>query len=129
VEYRLEILKEESYLHVRVSGARTRKTIASIATEILDACRRNQVDQVLVDASELSGRLSIFDSFQLVAVQFPKLRRRHVISRAVIVDAEERSERLRFFERIARKRGYDISVFFNVDVAVEYLRSTRPQTA
>lgn len=120
--YRLELRKEKDVVYVRASGIRSRETVSSIAHEILDACDKHQVDRVLVNVQELTGRLSIFDSFMLVAEEFPKLKRRQILKKAALVDNRERRERFRFFELLAHNRGYNLRIFDDADEALEWIR-------
>jgi hypothetical protein len=119
--YELQIRIEEHYLYVCASGARTRSNVSSMAEAILDACSQNHVKRVLVDVRELTGRLSVFESYSIPVKVFPRLRKRGVLTKAVIVDSGERSDRSRFFESLARKLGFNIRIFEDVDRAIEWL--------
>lgn len=125
--YRVEIKPEDGYLHITASGRRTFESVSALAHEIIDACIRHEVDEVLVDVSALAGRLSIFDSLRLISDLFPELKKRQVIRHVVAVDSEKRSERFRFFERAAQSRGYRIRLFGNIDEAMDYFLAYRQQ--
>ncbi len=92
-----------------------------MANGIIDACEQHHNNMVLVDVRELKGRLNIFDSLSLITGEFPKLRQRGVLKRAVIADLKERRERYRFFEIAARYRGFNLTAFEEVDNAIEWL--------
>jgi len=121
MEYQLNIRKSNAYLHVCVAGLRTRQTVAAVAKEILTACVDHEADKVLVDVRGLEGRLSIFDARSIPVDDFPEIRQAGVITKAVIVDTEERKWRHHFFEAIARRHGYNIRIFRDFDSAVMWL--------
>lgn len=125
--YRLKIKKEEHYVSAFATGIRNRENISSMAQEILDACKQHQVDKVLIDVREMNGRLSIFDSLAIISKDFSKLKQFRILNKAVIVDAESRRERFSFFEQVARRRGYNIRVFDDVDEAIEWIGKDEPR--
>jgi hypothetical protein len=126
--YELEIKREETYLYARASGTRTRSAIAAIATEIVENCKQNQVDEVLVDIRELKGPMGIFDSLLIVTKEFPKLKAMNVVKKVAIINAKDRKERSRFFEQMAVKHGYNIRFFEDLTPAIEWLKSGKPVT-
>jgi hypothetical protein len=121
VTYSLTTAKERNFLCVRATGRRTAENIASMAGEIVEECRKQNLDRVLVDVRELEGHLTIFESFMIPAKLFPRLKDRHVINKAVIVDSEKNKERLRFFESVARARDFDVRTFEDPDKAREWI--------
>ncbi len=129
MDYELEIRKADAYLHVCVTGQRTRQTVAAMAKEILTACVDHEADKVLVDVRELEGRLSVFDARSISVDDFPEIRRAGVIKKAVIVDAEKRKWRHSFFESVARRRGYNIRIFRDLDSAVMWLCADEHRTS
>lgn len=129
MDYELEIRKAEAYLHVCVTGKRTRQTVAAAAKEILTACMDHEVDKVLVDVRELEGRLSIFDARSIPVDDFPDIRRAGVIKKAVILDSEKRLWRHSFFEMVARRRGYNIRIFRDSNSAIMWLCSDEHNTS
>jgi hypothetical protein len=126
--YDLEIKKEESYLHVRAAGSRTRATISAIGQDILEACRKHDIYEVLVDIRDLTGEMGIFDSMLIVTKEFPKLNAENVVKKAAIINPRNRHERSRFFEQIAVKRGYNLRLFEELTPAIEWLTARQPVT-
>jgi hypothetical protein len=126
MDYKLDIRKADAYLHVCATGRRTRQTVAAVAKEILIACVDHGADKVLVDVRGLEGQLSIFDTRSIPIDDFPEIRRAGVLTKAVIVDAEERKWRHRFFESVARRRGYNVRIFTDCDSAVMWLCANEP---
>jgi hypothetical protein len=119
--YELAFVKEGGHLCVRAKGVRTREAISYILAEILDGCIQHGAAKVLVDVRDLMGRLSIFDSFMIVANEFPNLQRRGVLEKAAIVDRKENGHRFRFFESLARKRGFNLRAFGDTEQATTWL--------
>ncbi len=124
MSYEFTIEEKPNHLYVSATGERTRENVAAIAHRIIDACEKNLVKGVLVDVRQLTGRLRVFDSFMIVAIEFPRLKRLGVLSKAAIVDREENRARFAFFERISRNRGFNVRAFSQVSEATEWLRSS-----
>ena len=118
----LTMVDGDDHLRVVARGKRTRESIVSIAEEIIDRCAQNGVDTVLVDVRELRGRLSVFDSLTVVRDDFAKLNPLGVLKRAGILDRLENRFRLRFFESVARRRGYNLRTFVDPEQANLWLR-------
>ncbi len=125
MSYQLEITPEETYLHVRATGKRTRGALAAIAEEVLEACRKYQIYKVLADIRELEGEMGIFDSMLIVTKEFPKLKADNVVQKAAIINPRNRHERSRFFEQMANKRGYNLRLFEDLTPALEWLTSPK----
>jgi hypothetical protein len=125
MSYQLEITREETYLHVRATGNRTRSTLTAIVEEILAACGKYQIYTVLADIRELEGEMGIFDSMLMVTKEFPKLRAENVVQKAAIINHRNRHERSKFFEQMANKRGYNLRLFEELTPALEWLTSQK----
>jgi len=119
--YKLETKKEDLYLSVIASGARTSANIKAMADEVIIACTEHKVDKVLIDVRNLNGRLSIFDSYTLISSVLPQLKNKNVIKKAVIVDDENRKERTLFFNKVAKNINLNIRIFGKFDKASEWL--------
>jgi len=122
MDYELEIKKEDTYLHVRAVGQRTRHTIAAIARDVLEACRKYRIYYIVADIRELSGEMGIFDSMLIVTKEFPKLNADNVVKRLAIINPRNRHERSRFFEQLAVKRGYPVKLFEDLEPAIEWIK-------
>ena len=107
--YEFTFVAEPEFLHITARGVRTREAVVALAWEIVDMSVQHQKNRILIDVRELSGRLSVFDSFMIVANEFPRLREKGSLKKAVIVDKQSNSYRFRFFETIARNRGFVFS--------------------
>ena len=119
--YDLSIRKTRDVLQVHVTGKRTLETVSAMAREILEACLREGKPKVLVDVRELAGRLPEEDAYTMAAWRFPELGRRRVLSAAAIVDMAEYEDQFRYFENVARNRGFNLHIFGDVDSAMKWL--------
>ena len=122
MSYELNIRKKPDFLHVRVTGVRTRAAVVAMAKDILGACVQHQPPKVLVDVRELKGRGGTLDAYEVPSVEFPKLKRPGLLKKAVIVDVEEFKDSFRFFETVARNRGFNLRIFGDMHRAIEWLR-------
>jgi len=113
----LDIEKNGHYLSISASGIRRRRSLVSMARDVIDACAEHSVDTALVDISNLIGRLSICDSYSIATKEFPKLNQLGIVKKVVIVDSGKNNERIQFFGRIARSFGINIQVFTDIEKA------------
>jgi len=121
MSHNLDIREEQGYLHVRATGTRTLETVAEMAVEILKACIDRKIASVLVDVSDLEGRLSTIEAYEIPTSVFPKLRGLG-LKRAAVVDRAEFQDDRPFFETVARNQGFNLYIFTDVDKAVAMLR-------
>ena len=119
--YNLEIVNKGQYLHVTASGLRSRKTLVSIAEQVLEECIRDSVDDVLFDSRNIEGRISVFDSYQIVTKDFPRLIKIKKINRMAILDAEDNGYRMHFFESVCQKFGFNFRTFTNYEKAEKWI--------
>ena len=115
--YSLTIVDGKDHVRFVAEGDRTRDTVTSVAREVLDTCAQRDLDTVLIDVRGLRGRLGVFDLFSMVVNEFPNLKRLGILKKAAIVDRQETRFRLRFFESIARSRGYNLGTFVDPEQA------------
>ena len=123
MSYELKMQARGDTLHVRVTGPRTRQVVLEIAREIFTACAEKKTSKVLTDVRELEGRLPTGDAYDIPAAEFPRLWPSGAVSRVAVVDLEEFASQYRFFENVARNRGFDIRFFGNYDDAIDWLDS------
>ena len=121
MSYEIDMDKEYDFLHVRVRGVRTRENVSAMARDILDACLEHRCTKVLIDVRALEGWLSTLEAYDVPSTDFSDLRGRG-LQKAAIVDRERPGETHRFFETVARNRGFNVRIFENTDRAVEWLR-------
>jgi hypothetical protein len=120
--YTLEMNTEGSLLVARVSGKRTLETVSAMAMHIVQACIEQQCTLALVDVRPLEGRLTVSNSYQVVADGFDQYRRMG-LQRAAIVDREIDPDGKSFFETVARNRGFDLRIFTDMTEARAWLQA------
>jgi hypothetical protein len=121
MSYDIDIELKENYLFATVCGERTGENIATLAKEILDVCKKNNIDLVFVDLRKFTGRLNITDSYLVVARILPTIKLFQQLKKVAVLELEERYERSRFFEGVAQDNGYNIRMFEDQDVAAAWL--------
>lgn len=119
--YQLKINQEGDILMARASGQRTRQAVLAMAMEILKVCIERQCSKVLVDVRELEGFLDTLNSYQVATDDLSKMRGKG-LNKAAIVDRKRGTETHRFFETVARNRGFNLRMFINLKDAIVWLR-------
>ena len=123
--YDITFTKNDDVLCVNARGQRTLEIVLSIAQKTIEACREHEVKKALVDVRDLEGRLSTINAYNLPAEYFAALRNPEVIRKVAIIDLEEFSDSYKFFENVAVNRGYNLRIFSDITIALEWLRSDR----
>jgi hypothetical protein len=121
MHYTLDLKVEERYLYATASGMRTRKSVAMIAKEVFEACQKHKANRVIVDVCQLGGRIPIFDSLSVIFEEFPHIKEAQIIEKAALIDSKIRKLRDSFFERVARSKGYNIRIFSEPEIAIEWI--------
>jgi hypothetical protein len=121
--YEASIEVREDHLRVSVTGTRRLGDAASdagdVGARVVGACREHGIYRVLL-LLNLSGRLSAFDSYEMVA-NARDYGWTHAF-RLAIVDSNPRSMvDSEFTETIAVNRAYGVKAFRNEDEALQWL--------
>lgn len=122
MSYKLRKRKKGDILYVEATGIRTVQAVSAMAREIVEVCLTKQTSKVLVDVRQLDGRLSTLGAYEVVAKDFPELRRLGLLKAAVIVDDPNFLDRARFFETVARNRNFNLRIFGDVGEALRWLK-------
>jgi hypothetical protein len=121
MNYDLDIKIEENYFYATATGSRTLKSIERIVGEIIETCKKHNLDRVVVDIRQLMGQIPIFDSLSVIFDEFPYIWEEEIVTKAALVDSRMRKVRYSFFERVARKKGYDIRFFSDPEKAIKWI--------
>lgn len=121
--YQAQIDVRDGYLRVAVSGTRRLGDAATDASEVgmqvVSACREHSIYRVLL-VLDLTGRLSAFDSYEMVS-NARDYGWTHAF-RLAIVDNNPRSMvDSEFTETIAVNRAYAVKAFRDEDEALQWL--------
>ncbi len=123
MQYDLQIEKEPDFLYAKISGIRNGKTVSIAAKEIIDACKLHSAARVIIDVRNLTGRMSVFESYMLVSREFPRLRQFVSLEKTAIVDQKENRNRLQFFERTSKSFGFNVKTFTELEEAKKWMMS------
>ena len=121
MDFTLSVQEGPGFLQVAVSGIRAMETVLAATRDVLSVCAKNKVEKVLVDVRGLAGGMEIVDLYEVPAIGFAQLERWDVLRQAAIVDRAERQPSAKFFETVARNRGFNLRVFDDYDAAAEWL--------
>ena len=122
MSYKLYLKEVEDYLKVKVVGERKKDDVIAAAIEIKEICQASKIFKVLVDVREFKGRLESFETYDVVSVEFPKIKKNDINLAVAIVDDVRFKLKYRFFETVARNRGFNIRLFGDVEKAIQWLR-------
>ena len=122
MSYQLNSEIRTDYLYVEVSGPRTYDNVIAISKEIIKLSISHEASAVLLNISELEGRLSIMDSWSLVTEDLENIRKLNIpVKKLALVDTKEHKNGYDFFETIAYNRGFLLKVFQEFNNAIEWL--------
>jgi hypothetical protein len=121
MDFELDFTQGEDYLFVSVAGERTADNVLKITMAIMSECEQTGLDRVLVDVRALAGALLTMNAYELPADEYPRIRDSNILKKAAILDREDAIERGKFFETVARNRGFNIGVFTDMESAREWL--------
>lgn len=125
MSYSIDMEVRGHCLFAAACGERTSQNVSAIAKEVVAECERNEVVDVFLDLRQLTGRLNISDSLAVVTNGFPAMGTFQKLERVAVLEASERRERSRFFERAARARGYNIRMFDDQKEAFDWISESR----
>ena len=121
MDHNIEIEIRENCLFAVAKGVRTENSISEIAKEIFDKCASNNIVKAFVDLRQLTGRLNISESLQVINKLFPEIGIFRKLEKVAVLETNERNERSVFFEQAAQARGYNIRMFDDQDNAADWL--------
>ena len=121
MSYELNLKEFDDYVEVKVKGERKKDAVLAAAIEIKEICKAKKISKVLVDVREFTGRLELLDSYDLISLDFPKVKESGIHLQVAIVDDVRFKIKYRFFETVARNRGFNIRLFGDIKKAAEWL--------
>ena len=119
--FKIKCTIKHDILHVEAAGVREMDSVTALARKVLDLAHRRKMTKILVDVRELSGRLGMSDAVHLVTKIFPEIKKARIIKQAAIVDVGVYKRQYRFFETLARNRGYNLMLFDDVEAAFRWI--------
>lgn len=118
---RVEIARVEDYLHITFPGSFTMEAARRAVDEMVEACVREKCAKVLFDCRAMTGDLSVMNRFDIAkygALKIPHTVRIAMIARDDLILPDN------FFENVARNRGVRVTVFTEIDKALEWLKGS-----
>lgn len=119
IDYKISSSVKEEILEIVFTGDATISSHDKIISDVGAIIRENVVDRVLIDISDLKGRLGITDTFIRVR-KFPP----HIYKmRFAMVNVNGQDETERFQETTALNAGIQVKWFTDIDAARTWLKS------
>ena len=119
MSYELRFEQEPTYLHVVVTGANSKQTVAAYLEDVRRECVARNCFRVLIEERLEGARLGIMDVFEIAA---EGSRRAPAQFKAfAYVDVNAGGDLMKFAETVAVNRGLPVMVFGTVVEAREWL--------
>lgn len=116
--YRIDFAVRDDLLRAVVSGkAGSDETAISIAQDIADHAKREARKQLLIDLRRLGNRIGSLGKLLL-----PRGWRRDSDYRVAVIDIRQHDPHYVFLELAARRRGYELRCFEDVNEALKWLQ-------
>lgn len=117
--YQISITWNEDIMEIAITGQASKQNAHEIAQHAIKILSEHRPDKVLVDCTNLVGRLDLIDTYFHVR-QYPSERHRPV--KLAVVDIPENKGYFSFHETTASNAGVPIKYFTDSDEAVKWLR-------
>jgi len=114
----VEIVKAEGYLHITFSGPFSLDAARRAVDTMVAACAREQCTKVLFDCRSMTGNLTVINRFNVAeygGMTIPSSVKIAMLGRVDQILPDN------FFENVARNRGVSVTVFHEIDKAIEWL--------
>ncbi len=120
--YQIGIKKRPQYTHVEITGEVKAGMARQLAQEVIDAYAKDPVQRMLVDVRGLAVHVRPLETVELVNSYADMLKGLRPV-RTAVVYREGDYETLRFYETVARNRGYQTEIFTDLSEAETWLES------
>ena len=115
--YKVDVSWDKDVLLITISGKATKQNASEMAKSVFGAQEELKPPKVLIDCTELEGRLSIIETYFHVK-EYPKLK--HPTKRAIL-DKPENREFFTFHETTSVNSGVKMKYFTDIDKALNWL--------
>jgi hypothetical protein len=121
--YEMEVVHEDDYLHVRVTGDNTPKDVAGYLEQIRTACAEHGFSKVLIEENLAGPPFRTVDIYDVVSAASRGVA--PAVRYIAFVDANPTHDfaQTKFAETVAVNRGVNVKVFRNVPAATAWIRS------
>jgi len=118
MSHNVEITKSEEYLQITFSGPFSPTAARDSVDTMVTACAREGCSKVLFDCRPMTGDMSVSDRFETGTYGAAKIP---VQIKIAMLGREDQISPDNFFETVARNRGVNVTVFSDIDAALEWL--------
>lgn len=115
--YQISTSWNEDTLEMRLSGQGTPNNADLIAKKVFEIVEVRRPKKVLIDITNMRGRLGIIDTYRRVQ-DYPPI---HVIAKTAVVDLPENHDQYAFHETAMVNLGFQIRFFSDIQKARAWL--------
>jgi alpha-D-ribose 1-methylphosphonate 5-phosphate C-P lyase len=120
MSYKLTFEIKNNYLYAAASGKRSPRNNINLASSCLDACKKNNLNRVLLDLTGVTGKTNTFADYELAKL-LESWGLGKIIIQAALVQNADILPAGRFFETTSRNRNINVSVFTDKKNAEEWI--------
>lgn len=120
MSYELTVSEKPTYLHVRVAGLNSPKTVRAYLAEIDTLCTQRNCSTVLIEEDLQGPGLRLLEIFEIASGAGESAWSSRRVAYVDVNKAHSYSD-MKFAETVARNRGGDIRLFENVKDAEKWL--------
>jgi hypothetical protein len=120
--YGIQVIREDGYLHVRVTGDNTPEDVAAYLNEIRRVCAELQFSRVLIEENLAGPSFRAGDIYDVVSEASKGAA--PTVRRVAFVDTNPQHDfaEMEFAETVAVNRGVNVRVFRDVPAATAWIR-------
>lgn len=119
-EYAVDVSWKEDILWVILTGKVTRQSASDISRIVFETAQESKPTKMLIDCTQLVGRMSIVDTYYHVQ-EYPPHSQSYRADRAAIVDTPENVAYYSFHETAAANVGTYMKYFTDINEAIGWL--------
>lgn len=123
MSYTISYIEENNIVSVTACGRLTMEEYKKGSKEVVDLLAKHNSTRLLVDDRLLDNAASIFDFYDLPKF-FREIGLPSHVRVALLYSATARDKRdIEFFETVCKNSGYNVTIFYSYDEAMEWLKS------
>ena len=119
MSHQLEIKNKKDYLHITFSGPFSPAAAMESVDAMVAACASEDQGKVLFDCRPMTGDLNMVAQFDVAEYGAETIPRSIKIA---MLGREDQVSPDRFFQTVARSHGVTVTVFSDIDKAIQWLK-------
>ena len=119
MNYEIEIVPKEGYLHAVITGTNSKENVAAYLDDLLRECRERNCNKILIEEHLVGPRLELADVFQVVTEHSAKAS--GALKAVAYVDVNASDDMMHFAETVAVNRAIPVRVFPTVEKAESWI--------